>query len=82
MIYKIFTIVNFAETCRDKDDIQITELGYKKNLKDAKKVANDYIQEEFFRKETKLHKNKDNSFSATDLCSFGETIIIQPIIMD
>ena len=79
MLYRIFKSVNYADTCRDADDIHITELGYKNNLDDAKLVANDYIKKHFFHKNTELRKHKDGSFSATDFCSYGKTIKIQPI---
>lgn len=82
MIYRVFKSVNYADTCIDADDIHITELGYKNSLDDAKSVANDYIKKHFFHKDTELRKNKDGSFSATDFCSYGETIEIQPIEVD
>lgn len=76
-IYRIYTRVNFAETSRDKDDIHTEEVGYKKTLKSAIETANDYIKEHFCRSEFKVKKNKDGSYSATDFCSWGETIIIE-----
>ena len=79
MLYRIFKSVNYADTWRDADDIHITELGYKNSLDDAKSVANDYIKKHFFHKNTELRECKDGSFSATDFCSYGETIKIQPI---
>ena len=82
MIYRIFKIVDYADTCRDSNDIHITELGYKNSLDDAKLVANDYIKKHFFHKDTELRKCKEGSFSATDFCSYGATIEIQPIKAD
>lgn len=82
IMYRIFVSVNYADTCRDRDDIHITELCCKKQLPDAKKIAEKYIKNEFIRTDTKLFENKDGSFSATDFCSYGETITIQPIIAD
>ena len=82
MIYRVFKIVDYADTCRDADDIRITELGYKNSLDDAKSVANDYIKKYFFHKDTELRKCKDGSFSATDFRSYGATIKIQPIKVD
>ena len=82
MIYRIFKSVNYADTCRDANDICITELGYKNSLDDAKLVANDYIKKHFFHKDTELRECKEGSFSATDFCSYGATIKIQPIKAD
>lgn len=82
MLYRIFKSVNYADTWRDADDIHITELGYKNSLDDAKSVANDYIKKHFFHKNTELREYKDGSFSATDFCSYGKTIKIQPIKED
>ena len=79
MIYRVFKSVNYADTCRDADNIHITELGYKNSLDDAKSIANNYIKKHFFNKDTELRKCKDGSFSATDFCSYGETIEILPI---
>jgi hypothetical protein len=82
MIYRIFKTVNYADTCRDADDIHITELGYKSNLEDAKSVANKYIKEHFFHKDTELREYKYGTIGATDFCSYGATIEIQPIVVD
>jgi hypothetical protein len=79
MAYRIYTRRNFADTMRDPDEIEINDLGYRHNLKDAKKVANDYIKKRFLNENTKLTKIKDGKYSATDFCSYGATIIIEPI---
>lgn len=78
-IYRIYRRVNYADTCRDPDDIRIEELGYKINLEEAKKIAKKYIKDNFFKKDTVLHENNDGSWSGTDFCSYGATVIIQPI---
>lgn len=77
--YRIFTRYNSADTWRDDDNIFITELGYRKNIEDAKSVAYDYIRKNFFRKDLKLNEYKDGYFSVCDLCSYATTIEIQPI---
>lgn len=83
MAYKIYTKVNFADTCRDPDDIHYKDVGYKNGLSDAVKIANDYIQENFFRKDTQLRKGEGNIiFTALDFCSYGERIIIEEIKID
>lgn len=79
MIYRIYTETNFADTCRDPDEIQIVELGYKKNLKDALKIANNYIKTKFFHNDTKLRLNQDGSYSAVDFRSYGAKIVVKPI---
>lgn len=83
MAYKVFTKVNYADTCRDADDIHCENLGYKNELKDAVKLANDYIKEHFFHKETELRKSSDSIiYTATDFCSYGKTINIEEIKID
>ncbi len=77
--YRIYTRQNLADTSRDPDNIIIRELGYKSDLKTAMVVTNTYIKSNFFHENTKLRKNKDDSYSATDFCSYGETIYLQPI---
>jgi hypothetical protein len=81
MAYRIYTERNLAETTRDPDEIVIKELGYKYNLEDAKSTANEYIAKNFFHKDTILKERKNGSYSATDFCSFGATIIVEPIII-
>ena len=84
IIYRIFVKVNYKDTMRDADDIQITELGYKSESKldEAKVIAENFIRDKFFHTNTKLTENNDGSFSATDFCSWGATIKIQPITVD
>mgnify|MGYP001769064602 CR=1 FL=1 len=82
MAYKIYTSVNYADTCRDPDDIHFKDLGYKNELEDAIILANNYIKNHFFHKDTQLIEHKNGSFSATDFCSYGKTIIIEPIKID
>lgn len=78
MAYKIYTSVNYAETSRDPDDICIDEIGYKQKLDDALEVANKFIKEKFFHKNTQLKQHGDN-YQATDFCSWGKTIIVEKI---
>ena len=78
MYYKIYTRVNYAETSRDADDIRIYSIGYKDKLEDALDVANKFIYENFFHKDTKL-KKYGNNYQATDFCSWGKTIIVEQI---
>jgi len=81
--FRIYKQVNYADTCRDADDIRVTEISYKNKLEDAIVVANNYIRKNFFHKDTELHKCKDsNNYQATDFCSYGETIYIEEINID
>ena len=83
MAYRIYKEINFADTCRDADDIHTTELGYKNKLEDALSVAKNYIKEHFFHKDTELHKcKKSNNYEATDFRSYGATIYVEEIIID
>lgn len=78
MAYKIYTETNLADTCRDPDEYVYEQLGDESNLDDAIKVANEHIQNRFFRKDTKLRKGEGNIvFTALDLCSYGARIIIE-----
>ena len=80
MPYRIYRYVNCADTCRDADDIITTEMGYKKSVDDALLIANDYIKNHFFHKDTVLHKS-GNNYRATDFCSYGVTICVDEIII-
>lgn len=75
-MYRVYTSVNYADTCRDPDDIHIDELGYFKKLEKALNTANSYIRKNFFHKDTKLTKALNGNYSATDFCSYGETIYV------
>lgn len=81
MPFRIYVYYNAADTSRDPDDIHTTELGYKNKEKDAVKLANDFIKNKFFHKDTKLNKTK-KGYSATDFCSYGSTIKIEEIQID
>lgn len=78
MAYKVYTMVNYAETSKDADDIVTQEIAYKDKLEDALDVANKFIKEKFFHKNTELKKVGQN-YEATDFCSWGKTIIVEPI---
>lgn len=83
MAYKIYTKMNTADTCRDADNYVYTKIGYKEKIEDALKMANDYIKKEFFRKDMKLSEGKGSIvYTATDFCSYPETIIIKQIKID
>ena len=82
MAYRIYTERNLADTTRDPDQIVTEELGYKYELEDAKLIANDYIKTRFFHKDTSIIERRNGTFTATDFCSYGETIIIEPINID
>ncbi len=81
MAYRVYTERNLADTTRDPDQIVIEELGYKHNLDDAKLLATDHIKNHFFHKDTLLKERIDGTHTATDFCSYGVTIIIQPVII-
>lgn len=78
MGYKIYTRVNLAETSRDPDDIRVENLGCKDNLEQAIDLANKFIKDRFFNKNTQLKKQGHN-YTATDFCSWGKTIVVAPI---
>ena len=81
--YKIYTERNLADTCKDRDEYVYEQLGYKNNLDDAIKIANEYIQDRFFRKDTQLTKGHGNIvLRALDFCSYGAEIKIEEIFID
>lgn len=83
MAYKIYTKANLADTSRDPDEYVYEQLGYKNNLDDAVKTANEHIKKRFFRKDTELRKGEGNIvFTALDFCSYGARIIIEEITID
>jgi len=81
-MFRIYASVNAADTSRDPDDIHITELGTRSGLSSAQSVARKYIKETFYHKNTKLNKSSPGNYRATDLCSYGATVIIEPLTMD
>jgi hypothetical protein len=83
MAYRIYTERNLADTTRDPDEYVYEELGYKNNLDDAIKVANEYIKNMFCRKDTKLTKGRGKIvLRALDFCSYGAEINIEEINID
>lgn len=76
MTYRIYTEVNAADTCRDPDDIYVTELGCTSDLEKAKQFAEKYIREHFFYKKAELFEYNDG-YAAQDICSYGATLIIK-----
>jgi len=84
MPYKIYTKVNSADTTRDKDNISYKDIGYKNKIKDAIKLANKYIEDNFVQKDAKVYKINDGNivYISNDFCSYGETIIIEKIKID
>jgi len=84
MPYKIYTKVNSADTTRDKDNISYKDIGYKNKMKDAIKLANKYIEDNFVQKDAKVYKINDGNivYISNDFCSYGETIIIEKIKID
>lgn len=79
MSYKIYTKRNLADTSRDKDNMVVEELAFRTSLDEARQYANDYIKKKFFHKGIQLKEYRDGSFRATNLCSYGETIIVEKI---
>jgi len=80
-MYRVHTSVNYADTCRDPDNIHVDELGYFKKLEKALDIANSYIKNRFFHKNTTLTKSLNGNYSATDFCSYGKTIYVTKIIL-
>lgn len=83
MPYKIYTIQNLADTCRDPDDYVYETIGYRIYENAAISLAEKFIKERFFHKDTQLRllsPNEENHvYRATDFCSYGKTIIIQEV---
>lgn len=75
-IYRVYTSVNYADTCRDPDNIHIEELGFYGNKEKAISITTDFIKNRFFHKNTKLTETKNNDLYATDFCSYGKTIYV------
>jgi hypothetical protein len=75
-MYRIYTVVNAADTCRDPDDLHYTELGYAENLEEVKLFAEKYIKQHFVNKDTQLHQH-NGQWLASDFCSYGATIVIE-----
>ena len=81
-IYRIYTLVNAADTMRDPDDIHETELAYKDDRKKAKKFIEEYIKEKFSKPdEAKIYED-ESGFRATNFISYGQTIIAKKVIVE
>lgn len=79
MIYRLYTEQNLADTSRDKDDIIIEELGYYEDCDMALRKAENFINDNFFHKDTKMKLKRTGYYTATDFCSYGKTINLIPI---
>jgi len=75
-IYRVYTSINYADTSRDPDNIHIEELGFFDNKEKAISIASNFIENNFFNKNTKIRELKNGNFSATDFCSYGKTIYV------
>ena len=73
MAYRIYTVVNLAETSRDADDVRTQDLCYKEKEEDAVAFCEKYIEDKFTQKDTELEKDGEN-YSAHDSCSWGTTL--------
>ena len=75
-MYRIYASVNAADTCRDPDDIHITELGFASSEEHAAAFMNKYIREHFFahdKNDYKVYKS-GNDLRAQEYCSWGRTL--------
>ena len=82
-IYRIYTKVNTADTWRDPDNIIITELCYKSSREKAKEFVRSYIDEHFFKPEkTTVDWEGEAGFRATNVVSYGKTIIAEKITIE
>jgi hypothetical protein len=78
-VFRIYKTVNYADTTRDADDIETTELGLMADEKEAVEIAKTYIKHNFAVRNTKLNKYKNGFYTATDFCSYGATICIEKL---
>jgi hypothetical protein len=78
IIYKVHTERNLADTSREPDNIVTKEICHKGFETDAISVMEEYIKKNFFHKDTQPIKTS-YGWSATDFCSYGETIRITKI---
>jgi len=78
-MYRIYTEVNLAETCRDPDDIRYTELGGSDDLNTAIEFAKKYIKQKFIFPERAVLYEHNGSYSATDSGSWPKTIVIEKL---
>jgi hypothetical protein len=78
-VYRIYTRVNAADTCRDLDDYHYTELCYKSSPEKAKEYIEEYVKEHFFKpEETRIYEDEDG-FHATNFVSYGATIFAKKV---
>ena len=78
-IYRIYTERNLADTCRDPDDIVITELGYRYSEEDALRLARDFIRNNFWKNHTDLSKDSKGNYSSLEICSYGRNLVIEKL---
>lgn len=78
-MYRIFTRQNFADTCRDPDNIVIKDIGFVDTQQEVIEYLTKYADEHFHSR-GQLNQDKDGSFTIHDMCSYGETLIGQKII--
>jgi hypothetical protein len=73
-MWRVYKHQNFADTSRDPDNIEITELGYFHKLEDAKKAV-----ERKLNSGTRLHRLKDGSWYTSEMGSYAPSYYIEPI---
>ncbi len=94
-VYRIYTGRNWAETSRDRDQIEIVDLAYRKTEEEAVDFAKNYIKENFclprvHKKDVELErveglelvngqKLNNAKYAAYDSGSWAETLIIDEI---
>ena len=75
-MYRLYYVVNYADTMRDPDDIRNTELGYVKDEESAIAFMKDFIEKRFFGhsfNKYEVHRVGDN-LRAFEFCSYGKVL--------
>jgi hypothetical protein len=80
-VFRIYTRVNLADTCRDPDEYVYKEVAYVKGDQATKKRCREYIKEHFFRKDSDIIVTK-NGYEAMDFCSYPTHLFAERITVE
>ena len=79
-MYRIYTVVNCADTCRDPDDFYYTELGCVESASEALTFMKEFIQQKFFNSDAKIYREGIN-YWAQESCSYGRTLKADKVVL-
>jgi hypothetical protein len=72
-MWRIYTVVNCADTMRDPDEFVYTELGGSATFESAMSFVKKYVEREF-RNASYIQTDSFGNIRACEICSWGRTL--------